>query len=418
MADSTIADPGLASEGEAAIAWAADRMPVIAAVRERFERDRPLAGVRVGACLHVTSETAVLLRALVAAGAEVALCAANPLSTQDAAAAALAGGGVSVRAARGDSRADLAGHLAAVAATRPTVTLDDGADLLLAIHAAGDAALDALAGGTEETASGVVRLRALEAAGDLVRPVIALPHARAAELFDTRYGTGQSTIDGILRATNVLLAGASVVVLGFGRCGRGIAARARGAGARVVVCEVDPVAALEARMEGYDVMPAADAARGGDVFVTATGCRDVLRREHFAAMKDGAVVANAGHFDVEVAVEDLAGLAAERRAVRPLVERFVRADGGAIDLVAAGRVVNLAAGEGHPAAVMDVAFATQALAVVRLVADRASMAPVVHPVPPEIDAEVAALALAALGVEIDSLTPAQDAYLHAWDAGA
>ncbi|MFN8130348.1 MAG: adenosylhomocysteinase [Solirubrobacteraceae bacterium] len=418
MAASTIADPALAPAGDAAIAWAEGRMPALRSVRERFAAASALAGVRVGACLHVTSETAALLRALVAAGAEVDLCAANPLSTQDAAAAALAQqDGITVRAVRGESRDDLAGHLAAVAATAPHVTLDDGAGLIMALHAAGAAALGELKGGTEETATGVVRLRALDAAGGLHRPVIALTEARAAELFDARYGTGQSTIDGILRATNILLAGATFVVLGFGRCGRGIAARARGAGARVIVCEVDPVAALEAAMEGYEVAPAAAAAPAGDVFVTATGGRDVLRREHFEAMKDGAIVANAGHFDVEVSVPDLAELAVERRAVRPLVERFVRADGAGIDLLASGRVVNLAAGEGNPAAVMDIAFATQALAVQRLVADAGGLPPGVHPVPGDLDAEVAALGLGALGVAIDALTPEQHAYLHAWEPG-
>jgi adenosylhomocysteinase len=378
-------------------------MPVLRGIGERFARERPLDGLVVGACLHVTAETANLVRVLGAGGADVALCAPNPLSTQEDVAAALG------EAYEVEVHAEPDGYergIEAVLARRPRVTMDDGADLALASP-------EGAIGGTEETATGAIRLRALEAAGRLPYPVIAVHEGRAARLFDTRYGTGQSTLDGILRATNVLLAGRRVVVLGFGGCGRGVALRARGAGAHVVVCEVDPLAALEAAMEGYEVMPAADAARVGDVFVTATGTRDVLSAEHFEAMRDGAIVCNAGHFDVEVDKPALAGLSESTREVRPLVEEHVLGDGRRIHLLAEGRVVNLASAEGHPPAVMDISFANQALAVERLVAG--GLEPRVHPVPDEIDRAVARLKLESLGVEIDRLTDAQVEYLHSWE---
>ena len=380
-------------------------MPVLRGVGERFARERPFEGLVVGACLHVTAETANLIGVLTAGGAEVALCASNPLSTQEDVAGALAHDGVEVHA----DRAAYEQGIDAVLERGPRITMDDGADL--ALRADGD-----VLGGTEETTTGAIRLRSLEAAGKLGFPVIAVNEGRTARLFDTRYGTGQSTLDGILRATNVLLAGRTVVVVGFGGCGRGVALRAKGMGAQVIVCEADPLAALEAAMEGYRVMPAEAAAAEGDVFVTATGTRDVLTREHFEAMKDGAILANAGHFDVEIDKSALEELTDSTREVRPLVAEHLLADGRRLHLLAEGRVVNLASAEGHPAAVMDVGFATQALAVERIV--RGGLEPGVHGVPDEIDREVARLELDALGVRIDSLTEAQAEYLHSWAPGA
>jgi adenosylhomocysteinase len=391
-------------------------MPVLRSIRERFGRERPLAGVVVGACLHVTSETANLVRALQAGGAQVALCASNPFATQDDVAAALAERhGAEVHARHGEDADAWAQHVAAVVARGPQVTLDDGADLLGALHAARPDLLERLLGGTEETTTGLVRLRAMEAEGALACPVIAVNEARAERAFNDRFGTGQSVVDGILRTTNLLLAGHTVVVLGYGWTGRGVALRAHGLGASVIVCEVDPLRALEARMEGFEVLPALDAAERGDVFVTVTGVRDVLRAEHFARMKDGAVLANAGHFDVEISLQDLRAAAVGGiREARPLVEQYDLGDGRRLNLLAGGRVVNLAAAEGHPAAVMDVSFALQALAAEELVRSPRALAPGVHPVPEGIEHEVAALKLAALGVEIDSLTPDQAAYLSSW----
>ena len=377
-------------------------MPVLRGVGERFAVERPFDGLVVGACLHVTAETANLAQVLMAGGARVALCAANPLSTQPDVAAVLEGDGVEVHA----DPASYERNIEAVLESKPRVTMDDGADL--ALRVTGD-----VLGGTEETTTGAIRLRA---AKDLRFPVIAVHEGRTARMFDTRYGTGQSTLDGIMRATNLLLAGRTVVVLGFGGCGRGIALRAKGLGAQVIVCEVDPPAALEAAMEGYRVMPAADAAAEGDVFVTATGTRDVLTREHFEAMKDGAILANAGHFDVEIDKAALGELTESVREVRPLVAQHRLADGRGLHLLAEGRVVNLASAEGHPAAVMDVSFATQALSVERLVAGGLEAG--VQPVPDEIDREVARLALEGLGVRIDALTEVQAKYLHSWVQGA
>lgn len=375
-------------------------MPVLGSIRERFATERPLDGLRIGACLHVTAETANLARTLVAGGAEVALCAANPLSTQDDVVAALGAGEVAVHAARGEDRAAYERHIAAVLDTRPRVTLDDGADLLRAIHDARPELLDEVIGGTEETSAGAIRLRSMADSGALARPVIAVNEARTAELFDGRYGTGQSTLDGIVAATHLLLAGRTVVVFGYGECGRGVALRAAGAGARVIVCEVDAVRALEARMDGYDVLPGIEAAAVGDVFVTVTGAAGVIGKAHLRAMRDGAILANAGHFDVEIDLDALTAMAGERVEVRPSVEQFVLCDGRRVNLLASGRVVNLAAGEGHPPAVMDVAFAFQALAVEHLVRDAGGLEPGVHPVPEPIDAEVARLKLDVLGVRI------------------
>ena len=413
MAASDVADTKLADAGEARIEWADGQMPVLRSIRERFAAERPLDGRVVGACLHVTSETGNLMRTLAAGGAEVALCASNPFATQDDVAGALAAAGTEVHAVRGDDADAWAARVAAVVARGPQITIDDGADLLTAIHLARPDLLEGLLGGTEETTTGLVRLRALHAEGKLACPVIAVNEAVTERVFNDRFGTGQSALDGILRTTNLLLAGRTLVVLGYGWAGKGIALRADGLGASVIVCEVDPLRALEARMDGFEVLPALEAAERGDVFVTVTGGRDVLGREHFARMKDGAVLANAGHFDVEI---DVAGLRAEAddvREMRPLVEQFTLT-GRRLNLLAAGRVVNLAAAEGHPAAVMDISFALQALAAEELARRAGELPPGVHPVPEQIDREVAALKLASLGVRIDELSPEQERYLRGW----
>jgi adenosylhomocysteinase len=394
-----IHDEKLAARGLERIDWAERAMPVLRAIRERFARTRPLAGARVAACLHVTAETAALVRTLAAGGAEVRLCASNPLSTQDDVAAALAvGDGVPVFARAGEDRATYFAHLEAALAHRPQVLMDDGADLATLVHTTHAPLGAAVVGGTEETTTGVNRLRAMRAAGALRYPVIAVNDAATKHMFDNRHGTGQSTIDGILRATNRLLAGACFVVCGYGWCGRGLAARAAGMGARVVVTEVDPLRALEAVMDGYQVLPIAAAAGVGDFFCTVAGSRGVIGREHFLAMKDGAVIANAGHFDVEL---DLVALV----------------DGRRIYLLAEGRLVNLAAAEGHPADVMDLSFADQALSAAHVLASAGSLAVDVHAVPTAIDQEVAALKLRALGVEIDRPTASQRAYASEWRTG-
>jgi len=412
---SSIADPGLAAAGAARVAWADGQMPVLRLIRERFSRERPLEGVRVAACLHVTAETAVLMRTLVEGGAEVGLCSANPLSTQDDVAAALADdAAIDVHALHGEDFDTYVEHVTALVDANPQITLDDGADLLTAIH--GREATDGLIGGTEETTTGLLRLRRLETESGLRCPVLAVNEALAERTLNDRYGTGQSALDGILRAANLLLAGHTLVLLGYGFAGRGIAQRARGAGAAVIVCEVDPLRALEARMEGYQVMPALDAAELGDLFITVTGSRSVLRREHFERMKDGAVLANAGHFDVEIDLADLRDLAGSVDAVLPLVDQY-DLGGRRINLLASGRVVNLAAGEGHPAAVMDVSFALQALAAEHLALHATDLRPGVLDVPRAIDDEVARLKLAALDVQIDALTPEQHDYLQGWRPG-
>jgi adenosylhomocysteinase len=411
-----IADLSLADEGEARIAWADGQMPVLAKLRERFTDERPLDRVPVAACLHVTAETANLVRTLIAGGARVALCSANPLSVQDDVAAALVvHHRVEVFAKRGEDLDTYAAHVRELLAERPRITIDDGADLLVTAHADGGVVLDGLIGGIEETATGLVRLRRLEQRGELSCPVLAVNEARTERALNDRHGTGQSALDGIVRASHMLLAGHTMVVIGYGWAGQGIAERARGAGAAVIVCEVDPLRALEARMAGYEVMTALAAAERGDVFVTVTGSRRVLRKEHFERMKDGALLANAGHFDVEIDLDDLRSIAKGGvREVRPLIERYQLADGRGLNLLAAGRVVNLAAGEGHPAPVMDVSFALQALCVEELVRHGDVLAPAVHPVPAEIDREVARLKLAALGVEIDEPTAEQSDYRESW----
>ena len=415
-----VADLSLADEGEARIEWAAGQMPVLARIRDRFGDEHPLSGISVAACLHVTAETACLIRTLQAGGAVASLCSANPLSTQDDVAAALVlADGVEVRARRGESTDDYVQHVLALLAQAPQITLDDGADLLATAHARGGEALERLIGGTEETTTGLVRLRRLESAGELRCPVLAVNEARTERALNDRHGTGQSALDGIVRASNVLLAGLTVVVVGYGWAGQGVAERARGAGAAVIVCEVDPLRALEARMAGYQVMPALAAAERGDLFITVTGSRRVLRRQHFERMRDGVLLANAGHFDVELDLDELTALAEGGvRAVRPLVSEYRLADGRRLNLLAHGRVVNLAAAEGHPAAVMDVSFALQALAVEALVRDAGSLQPGVHQVSPAIDREVGRLKLAALGVEIDEPTEEQTEYLSSWGGGS
>ena len=402
----------MASAGLARIEWADAQMPVLRSIRERFASERPLAGVRVAACLHITAETANLVRTLVAGGAEAALAAANPLSTQDDVVAALSGD-VDVRGRRGEDVDAYVANVLALVEARPQVTLDDGADLLSVIHDRHPDRLPDMLGGTEETTTGLLRLRALEAQGRLGCPVLAVNEAGTERLFNDHYGTGQSTIDGILRATNILVAGKTFVVFGYGWTGKGVALRARGAGAQVIVCEVDPMRALEARMEGFEVMPALAAAERGDVFVTVTGSRGVLGAEHFERMKDGAVLANAGHFDIEIDLEALRTVADGPRDVLPMVEQY-ELGGRKLNLLASGRVVNLAAGQGHPAAVMDMSFANQALAVEHLVRHPGELAAGVHPVPEAVDREVARLKLESLGVEIDVLTPAQRDYLRSW----
>jgi adenosylhomocysteinase len=411
-----VADLGLSDEGAARIAWAGEQMPVLARVRERFAERRPLHGVRIAACLHVTAETANLVLTLAGGGAVTSLCSANPLSTQDDVAAAMVlEHGVEVRALHGESLDTYAAHVRALLEANPEVTLDDGADLLVTAHQLGGATLEALIGGTEETTTGLVRLRRLEDRGVLACPVMAVNEARTERALNDRHGTGQSALDGVVRASHVLLAGQTMVIVGYGAAGQGIAERARGAGAAVIVCEVDPLRALEARMGGYDVMPALRAAERGDIFITVTGSRRVLRGEHFERMKDGALLANAGHFDVELDLDELAQAAAGGiRQVRPLVEQYKLADGRRLNLLAGGRVVNLAAAEGHPAAVMDVSFALQALCVEEMVRRRGELAAGVHQVPAAIDREVGRLKLNALGVEIDEPTLEQAHYRESW----
>jgi adenosylhomocysteinase len=387
-------------------------MPVLRSIRERFADSQPLADTKVAACLHVTAETANLMAALAAGGAEPALCSANPLTTQDEVAAALVEEGIPVQAAHGEDVEAYSRHVHALAAWEPDITLDDGADLLVLLHEQEKAS--AVRGGAEETTTGLLRLRRLESEGRLACPVIAVNESRTERTFNDRYGTGQSALDGILRATNLLLAGRTLVLCGYGPTGRGIAQRARGAGAAVIVCEVDPLPALEARMDGFEVMTALEAAERGDLFVTVTGSRSVLRREHFERMKDGAVLANAGHFDVEIDLPALAELADGRvRRVLPLVDEY-ELEGRRLHLLASGRVVNLAAGQGHPAAVMDMSFANLALAVEHLVLDGAELENRVLDVPRAIDEEIARLKLESLGVEIDSLTAEQQDYLSSW----
>jgi adenosylhomocysteinase len=415
--DYDIADPALAALGRQRIAWADSHMPVLASIRERFAKERPLDGVVVGACLHVTTETANLLRTLKAGGATVVNCASNPLSTQDDVAASLAlDEGIATYAIKGEDTETYFRHIDAVLDAHPRLTMDDGCDLVSRLHRERPEQVGEVLAGTEETTTGVIRLRAMEADGALKFPIVAVNDANTKHMFDNRYGTGQSTLDGIIRATNVLLAGKVIVVAGYGYCGKGVSSRARGMGAQVVVTEVDPLRALEAVMDGFRVMPMVDAAREGDIFVTVTGDRDVLRSEHFAAMKDGAILANSGHFDIEIDLKALTDAADGRRAVRPSVEEF-DLGGKRILVVAEGRLVNLGAAEGHPAAVMDMSFANQALCAEWVLGQRAGLEPRVYDVPADIDAEIARLKLDTMGVQIDTLTQAQSEYLTSWTVG-
>jgi adenosylhomocysteinase len=401
------------------VAWAAETMPVLAAIGKRFAKEKPLKGVRVGACLHVTTETANLMLALQAGGAEIALCASNPLSTQDDVAATLAfDHGMRVFAIKGIDNAGYYRHIESALATRPQFTMDDGADLVTTLVTKYKDHLADVIGGTEETTTGVIRLRSMEKDGVIKFPIVAVNDALTKHLFDNRYGTGQSTLDGIVRATNTLLAGKVIVIAGFGWCGRGIAARARGMGAQVVITEIDPTKALEASMEGYAVMPMSEAAGRGDIFITVTGNTHVLREEHFMSMKSGALVANSGHFNVEIDIEALERLAeGEKTKPREFVDEYKLGDGRTICLLGEGRLINLAAAEGHPAAVMDMSFANQALSAEYLVKQRGKLPPSVISVPEDIDREVARLKLAALGVGIDKLTAEQERYLASWDEG-
>jgi adenosylhomocysteinase len=409
---------GLAPKGRERIEWAAGEMPVLALIRERFEKEHPLEGVRIAACLHVTTETANLLETLVAGGAEVAICASNPLSTQDDVAAALCEqSGVATFAVKGEDTETFFRHINEVLDTRPHITMDDGADMVSVLHKERQDQITDIMGGTEETTTGVIRLRAMAADGALKYPIVSVNDADTKHLFDNRFGTGQSTIDAIMRSTNRLIAGRTVVVCGYGMCGRGVASRAKGMGAHVIVTEVDPTCALEAVMEGYRVMPIREAARVGDMFVTVTGDTSVIRREHMELMKDGAILANSGHFDVEIDKLALADLAVRTRRIREFVDEYTMADGRRLHLLGEGRLVNLTAAEGHPAAVMDMSFADQALAVEWVVSHHAELSAQVYPVPVEIDKEVARLKLHAMGVEIDTLTAEQDSYLHSWQQG-
>jgi len=413
-----VIDLGLAAEGVRRIEWAEREMPVLRLIRERFERERPLEGLRIGACLHVTTETANLMRTLKAGGADVSLCASNPLSTKDDVAAALVVEyGISTYARRGEDRDTYYAHLNAVADTQPQVTMDDGCDLVSLLHQERPEQLDQILAGTEETTTGVIRLKAMAADGALAFPVVAVNEAKTKHLFDNRYGTGQSTVDGILRATNVLLAGRKVVIAGYGWVGRGIASRFRGMGSHVAITEVEPIPAIEALMDGFVVMTGLEAAAWGDVFITATGNLNVFRREHFEKMHDGAIMANSGHFDDEIDLKSLREMAAGQvREVRRDVEEFI-VDGKRLHVVAEGRLVNLATAEGHPAAVMDMSFANQALSAEHVAKNHDTLANQVYIVPEDIDREVARLKLVALGVDIDTMTPEQVAYVASWQSG-
>ena len=416
--ESDIKDASLAPSGKLRIEWADRQMPVLARIRERFEKDKPLDGVRIASCLHVTTETANLMRTLAAGGAKVALCASNPLSTQDETAAGLVHEyGIPTFAIRGVGDTEYYGHIKAVLDRRPMITMDDGGDLVTMLHQQRRDQLDEIIGDTEETTTGVIRLRAMEERGVLAYPIVSVNSANTKHLFDNRYGTGQSAIDGIIRTTNILIAGRTVVVCGYGMCGRGVSTRARGLGADVVVTEVDPTRALEAAMDGFRVLPGTEAAAQGDVFITVTGNKHVLRAEHFELMKDGAILANAGHFDIEIDLRSLRAMASGVRTVRPEVEEFSLEGDRKVYVLAEGRLVNLAAAEGHPASVMDMSFANQALSVEWLAANSAALEPRVYPVPEDLDREVARLKLETMGIRIDELTAEQRSYLAEWEEG-
>ena len=417
MKNYEIKDPSLASEGEKRIEWASREMPVVKLIRERFAKEKPLKGIRISACLHITTETANLALTLKDGGADIVLCASNPLSTQDDVAAALVEYGVPVNAIRGEDEETYYRHINAALDNRPQLTVDDGADLVTTLHTKRAKLISNVIGGTEETTTGVIRLRSLERAGKLKYPIIAVNDAQTKYLFDNRYGTGQSTIDGITRATNVLWASKKVVVCGYGWCGHGIALRAKGLGSQVIVTEVEPARALEAVMDGYPVMPLIEAARLGDIFITVTGDKNVIDKAHLQVMKDGAILANSGHFNVEINIPALESLARSKRRIRPLVDEYTLNDGRHLYLLVEGRLVNLAAAEGHPASVMDMSFANQALCLEYMVKNRGSLKIKVHPVPEEIDKQVARLKLQSMGINIDTLTPEQKQYLTSWEQG-
>jgi len=414
----SIKDIGLADKGKLRIEWASQSMPVLTIIRERFAKERPLEGVRIGACLHVTTETACLLNALKAGGAEVAVCASNPLSTQDDVAASLVHHSeIPVFAIKGEDRETYYSHIHNTLDIKPMITMDDGADLVSTIHSERKGLIGDVYAGTEETTTGVIRLRSMAKDGVLGYPIIAVNDAHTKYLFDNRYGTGQSTIDGIIRATNRLVAGSMFVVCGYGWCGKGVAMRARGMGAHVIITEVNPLRALEAVMDGYQVLPLKEAATIGDIFCTLTGDINVIRKEHFLHMKDGAIVANSGHFNVELDLNGLKEITEETRRIRDYVEEYTLTNGRRINILAEGRLVNLAAAEGHPSSVMDMSFANQALCAEYIAKNHASLEKRVYSVPEFIDKEIARMKLNALGVRIDSLTPEQEKYLTSWEMG-
>jgi adenosylhomocysteinase len=414
--DHKVKDVGMDESGESLMKWAEDHMPVLMRIRGRFAKERPLKGLRIAACLHVTKETGVLVRTLIAGGAEVSLAASNPLSTQDEVAAALVRDGASVFAWRGQTKAEYYDCLAKVLGKKPQLTMDDGADLVTELHS-GRGSLSGVLGGTEETTTGVVRLKAMAKAGALKYPIIAVNNAETKWDFDNVYGTGQSTLDGIMRATNVLLAGKRFVVAGYGHCGKGLANRAKGMGAHVIVTEVDPMMALKAVMDGFEVMPMIEAAKMGDIFVTATGNKSVVRKKDMELMKDGAVLANTGHFNVEIDIRALESLAMGKTSIRENTEEHTLKDGRKIYLLAEGRLVNLAAAEGHPSEVMDMSFANQALSAEHLAKNHAKMEAMVYDVPSEIDRSIAKLKLETLGIAIDMMTPEQEKYVKGWTEG-
>ena len=412
-----IKDPSLAGVGKQRIEWAYREMPVVKLIRERFTIEKPLRGVRISACLHITTETANLALTLKEAGADIILCASNPLSTQDDVAAALVGDGIPTNAIKGEDEATYYKHINVALDNKPQLTVDDGADLVTTLHTKRSDLIDNVIGGTEETTTGVVRLRSLEKAGKLRYPIVAVNDAQTKYLFDNRYGTGQSTIDGITRATNILWAGKKVVICGYGWCGHGIALRANGLGSQVIIAEVEPVRALEAVMDGYQVMTLLEAARVGDIFITTTGDKNVIDKVHFQVMKDGAILANSGHFNVEINIVALESLAHSKRRIRTFVDEYTLGDGRHLYLLGEGRLVNLAAAEGHPASVMDMSFANQALCLEYLAKNKGRLESRVYPVPEEIDKQVARLKLQAMGIEIDSLTPEQRKYITSWEEG-
>jgi adenosylhomocysteinase len=413
-----VKDLSLAEKGKKRIEWADQWMPVVQIIRKRFAQEKPLRGIRIAACLHVTTETANLARTLRDGGAEVALCASNPLSTQDDVAASLVHDyNIPVYAIKGEDNDTYYSHITQVLDHSPQITMDDGADLVTTLVTQGADAASQVLGGTEETTTGVIRLRSMAEQGVLKYPIIAVNDAHTKHLFDNRYGTGQSTLDGIIRSTNILFAGLNVVVAGYGWCGRGAASRARGLGAHVIVTEVDPTRALEAIMDGFRVLPMEQAAEIGDIFITVTGDKGVLRREHFQRMKDGAVLANSGHFNVELDIPALEGMAVSHRPTREFVEEYTLTDGRKLYLLGEGRLINLTAAEGHPAAVMDMSFANQALCAEHIARNAKKLETKVHPVPPEIDHTVARLKLESMGVSLDVLTPEQKEYLSSWGEG-